>query len=72
MKMCRTMMYFNVLILFVLSISGTSAQQDPTLFKLLPESKTGIAFNNQLTYKYQGRRFRLTDVEGHIIKDILT
>ena len=48
MKMCRTMMYFNVLILFVLSISGTSAQQDPTLFKLLPESKTGIAFNNQL------------------------
>ncbi|HCO85535.1 MAG TPA: sulfatase [Arenibacter sp.] len=28
--------------------------------------------HEKLTYKYQGRRFRLTDVEGHIIKDILT
>lgn len=27
--------------------------------------------HEKLTYKYQGRRFRLTDVEGHIIKDIL-
>ncbi len=24
-----------------------------------------------LTYKYQGRRFRLTDVHGHIVKDLL-
>ena len=24
-----------------------------------------------LTYKYQGRRFRLTDVHGHVIKDLL-
>ena len=28
--------------------------------------------HEQLTYKYQGRRFRLTDVHGHIIKDILS
>ncbi|MCK0156429.1 DUF1501 domain-containing protein [Cellulophaga sp. F20128] len=27
--------------------------------------------HKKLTYKYQGRRFRLTDVEGHIIKNIL-
>ncbi len=27
--------------------------------------------HEQLTYKYQGRRFRLTDVHGHIVKDIL-
>ncbi len=28
--------------------------------------------HERLTYKYQGRRFRLTDVEGHVVKDILT
>jgi hypothetical protein len=28
--------------------------------------------HEQLTYKYQGRRFRLTDVHGHIIKGILS
>ena len=28
--------------------------------------------HEKLVYKYQGRRFRLTDVEGHIVKDILT
>lgn len=27
--------------------------------------------HERLTYKYQGRRFRLTDVEGHIMKDII-
>ncbi|PCJ98931.1 MAG: sulfatase [Flavobacteriaceae bacterium] len=27
--------------------------------------------HEKLTYKYQGRRFRLTDVEGELIKDIL-
>ena len=27
--------------------------------------------HEQLTYKYQGRRFRLTDVEGEVVKDIL-
>lgn len=27
--------------------------------------------HEKLTYKYQGRRFRLTDVHGHIMKDIL-
>lgn len=27
--------------------------------------------HEKLTYKYQGRRFRLTDVEGHLVKDIL-
>ena len=27
--------------------------------------------HERLTYKYQGRRFRLTDVEGHLVKDIL-
>lgn len=27
--------------------------------------------HEQLTYKYQGRRFRLTDVEGDVVKDLL-
>ncbi len=27
--------------------------------------------HEKLIYKYQGRRFRLTDVEGHLVKDIL-
>ncbi len=31
----------------------------------------GINHEN-LTFKYQGRRFRLTDVHGHVVKDILT
>jgi hypothetical protein len=28
--------------------------------------------HEELTYKYQGRRFRLTDVHGHLVKDILS
>ncbi|MEM1320527.1 MAG: DUF1501 domain-containing protein [Bacteroidota bacterium] len=36
-----------------------------TMLKLL-----GIN-HEQLTYKYQGRRFRLTDVHGHIVKPLL-
>jgi len=28
--------------------------------------------HEQLTYKYNGRRFRLTDVAGHVIQDILS
>lgn len=28
--------------------------------------------HERLTYKFQGRRFRLTDVEGHVVKDILS
>lgn len=28
--------------------------------------------HEKLTYKYQGRRFRLTDVHGHVVKDILS
>ena len=28
--------------------------------------------HQKLTYKYQGRRFRLTDVHGHVVHDILT
>ena len=28
--------------------------------------------HERLTFKYQGRRFRLTDVHGHVVKDILT
>lgn len=28
--------------------------------------------HEQLTYKFQGRDFRLTDVHGHIVRDILT
>jgi hypothetical protein len=28
--------------------------------------------HEQLIYKYQGRRFRLTDVSGHIVKGILS
>jgi len=27
--------------------------------------------HERLTYRYQGRDFRLTDVHGHIIRDIL-
>lgn len=28
--------------------------------------------HKRLTYKHQGRRYRLTDVHGHVVKDILT
>ncbi|ADB19198.1 protein of unknown function DUF1501 [Pirellula staleyi DSM 6068] len=28
--------------------------------------------HEQLTYRFQGRDFRLTDVEGHVVKEILT
>ena len=28
--------------------------------------------HERLTYKYQGRRFRLTDVHGHVVRDILS
>lgn len=28
--------------------------------------------HEKLTYKYQGRHFRLTDVDGHVVKDILS
>jgi hypothetical protein len=28
--------------------------------------------HEQLTFKYQGCRFRLTDVHGEVLKDILT
>lgn len=28
--------------------------------------------HEQLTFKFQGRRYRLTDVHGHLVKDILT
>ncbi len=28
--------------------------------------------HERLTYKYQGRRFRLTDVHGNVVKDILS
>jgi hypothetical protein len=27
--------------------------------------------HEQLTYKFQGRRYRLTDVHGHVVKGIL-
>lgn len=27
--------------------------------------------HERLTYRYQGRDFRLTDVAGHVVKDIL-
>lgn len=27
--------------------------------------------HEKLNFKYQGRRFRLTDVHGHVVKDIL-
>lgn len=27
--------------------------------------------HEQLTYRYQGRRFRLTDVHGHVVDDLL-
>lgn len=28
--------------------------------------------HERLTYKYQGRRFRLTDVHGHVVRDLLS
>ncbi len=28
--------------------------------------------HERLTYRYQGRRFRLTDVHGHVVKDLFT
>lgn len=28
--------------------------------------------HERLTFKYQGRRFRLTDVHGHVVKDVLS
>jgi hypothetical protein len=27
--------------------------------------------HERLTFRYQGRQFRLTDVHGHVIKDIM-
>ena len=27
--------------------------------------------HRKLTYRYQGRDFRLTDIHGHVIKDII-
>jgi hypothetical protein len=27
--------------------------------------------HTQLTFKYQGRDYRLTDVHGHVVRDIL-
>ena len=27
--------------------------------------------HRRLTYRYQGRDFRLTDIDGHVLKDIL-
>jgi hypothetical protein len=27
--------------------------------------------HERLTYRYQGRDFRLTDVSGHVVRDIL-
>ena len=31
-----------------------------------------LGFNHEkLTYRYQGRDFRLTDVDGHVVTDIL-
>jgi hypothetical protein len=27
--------------------------------------------HEKLTFKHQGRRFRLTDVEGHVVKDLI-
>jgi arylsulfatase A-like enzyme len=28
--------------------------------------------HEKLTYRFQGRRFRLTDVHGHVVKEILS
>jgi hypothetical protein len=27
--------------------------------------------HEQFTYKHQGRRYRLTDVAGHVVRDVL-
>jgi hypothetical protein len=28
--------------------------------------------HERLTYRFQGRKFRLTDVHGHVVKEVLT
>jgi len=28
--------------------------------------------HERLTFRYQGRQFRLTDIHGHVVKDIVT
>jgi hypothetical protein len=28
--------------------------------------------HEQLTYRFQGRKFRLTDVHGHVVKEVFT
>jgi len=33
--------------------------------------KPGIALGTRLTYKYQDRHFRLTNVHGNVVKQIL-
>jgi hypothetical protein len=31
-----------------------------------------LGFNHEnLTYRYSGRDFRLTDVEGHVVRDVI-
>jgi hypothetical protein len=27
--------------------------------------------HERLTYRFQGRKFRLTDVHGHVVKDVI-
>lgn len=40
--------------------------------RMHPLSNEGGAIRAELTYNYQGRRFRLTDVHGHVVQSILT
>ena len=44
-----------------------------TYFMFFIEAHTIVTLNHEkFTYNYQGRRFRLTDVEGHVVHDILS
>ena len=48
------------------AIVGSSGSGKSTLLHLL-----GVD-HERLTYKFQGRRFRLTDVEGKVVREILS
>tara|TARA_Y100000588_G_scaffold9538_2_gene10670 strand:- start:182 stop:1606 length:1425 start_codon:yes stop_codon:yes gene_type:complete len=53
---------------------GYNAEESPTAVHDLHATMLHLLGidHERLTYKFQGRDFRLTDVHGHVIKDILT
>jgi Protein of unknown function (DUF1501) len=52
---------------------GFSVVKDKTeVFDLQATLMHLLGFNHeQLTYRFQGRDYRLTDIHGHVIKEIL-